>query len=146
MGKSSKKNYGRYRQITMLKHLINHRVIRYIISGGIAALVLFGTLFLAKEIFQLWYLLASTIAFVVTFITSFLLQKLWTFQNNTFHKTKKQLTLFFLVSLFNLCANTILMYVLVDTYGLWYMFAQFIVITLIAFWGYFVYKAIFSFH
>lgn len=124
--------------------LLTNRVSKYIISGAIASLVMFVSLIIFREILGIWYLYSSTLAFVLAFFTSFLLQKLWTFKNNiSNHGTHNQLMLFFAVSIVNLGINALGMFILVDVIHIWYIFSQFIVAVLIAVWSFFIYGAIF---
>jgi putative flippase GtrA len=128
----------------MIRYLYENSVARYLFSGGTSALALFGTLYIAGEVLDLWYLWASSIAVVVSFLTSFLLQKFFTFRSYTVRQAHRQFTVFLLVSVSNLFANMLLMYLLVERAELWYMFAQLIATALIAFWSFFLYRMIFS--
>ncbi len=116
--------------------------IKYLVSGGVAAFVLFGTLLILKELFGVWYLLSSTIAFIFTVIVSFTLQKLWTFEDSTTHTLHKQAARYLSLSFFNLVINIIVMYFLVDFVGIWYFSSQILTTLIIAFWSFFIYKYI----
>ena len=123
---------------------ISSTVSRYIFSGFIASVVLFGSLVFFREVLGIWYLYSSTLAFILSFITSFLLHKLWTFRNLTGSNAYKQLVLFFIVSLINLGINGSGMFILVDKMGIWYFISQIFVTAFIAIWSFFVYRLIFS--
>ena len=116
---------------------------RYIFSGLSASAVMLCSLAFFREILGLWYLYSSTLAFILGFIVSFLLQKFWTFKDFNGSNTHKQLIAFLIVSLVNLGINTLGMFVLVDKIGLWYFVSQVIVTTVIAGWSFFAYRAIF---
>lgn len=116
------------------------KIIRYIISGGSAALVNLGTLYILTDRFGWWYLFSSIVAFGLAFIVSFTLQKFWTFKEKSFHTAPKQLTLYFLVITINLLINTALMYFMVDIINFPYLLSQIIVGGLIAFGSFFVYR------
>lgn len=123
--------------------LVKHRVLKYVISGVIASLVMFISLIFFRETLGIWYLYSSTLAFVLAFFSSFLLQKLWTFRNISNSETHKQLVLFFVVSIINLGLNAFAMFVLVDIMNIWYILSQFFVTALIAIWSFFIYRIIF---
>lgn len=123
---------------------ISSTVLKYIFSGIIASLVMFCSLAFFREILSIWYLFSSSLAFVLAFITSFLLQKFWTFDNIEGSNTHRQLLLFFIVSLINLGINGLGMFILVDKFGVWYLGAQFFVTAFIALWSFFVYRVIFK--
>ncbi|MDZ7587444.1 MAG: GtrA family protein [Patescibacteria group bacterium] len=116
------------------------KIIRYIISGGTAAAVNLGALYILTDRLGWWYLFSSIAAFGLAFIVSFTLQKFWTFKEKSFHTAPKQLTLYFLVITVNLLINTALMYFMVDIINLPYLLGQVIVGGLIAFGSFFVYR------
>lgn len=117
-------------------------VIRYIFSGVIASVVMFGLLIFFKEVLGIWYLYSSTLAFALAFITSFLLQKFWTFRNFSRTNTYKQIILFLIVNIVSLGVNVLGMFVLVDKIGIWYFVSQIVVSGFIAIWSFFAYRAI----
>lgn len=119
---------------SLLKNLI-----RYGLAGGISTLALFGSLFFMKEFLGIYYLTASTIAFTITIIVSFFVQKYWAFQDNSHKRLQKQILLFLMLTLFNFVANISLMYILVDILVLWYILAQVLTIGLITFWSFLFY-------
>lgn len=118
-------------------------VLKYIVSGSVASGVMFLSLVFFREVLDIWYLYSSTLAFVLAFITSFLLQKFWTFQSRAGADAPRQLMLFLIVSLASLGVNDLGMFVLVDKVGVWYFIAQVIMTTLIAAFSFFTYRAIF---
>jgi len=115
-------------------------IIKFIISGGFAVFVEFSLLYSFTDILGIWYLWSSVFAFVSSFFVSFFLQKFWTFGDGDKDVLGKQMILYLLIALFNLCSNTFFMYVLVDLFGIWYMFAQFFVAAAIALWNFIIYK------
>lgn len=119
-------------------------ILKYIVSGITASVVMLASLAFFREILNIWYLYSSSIAFVLAFITSFLLQKFWTFQNSNNTRTHAQLALFLLISLANLGINGLAMFILVDKLQVWYFLAQIIVTGSIAFWSFFIYRVIFQ--
>jgi len=121
------------------------KICRYLISGGTAAAVNIGILFLLTHYGHVWYLLSSVISFLISFGVSFSLQKFWTFKDHNKENIHKQGSVYLLVTLTNLGINILLMYMLVQYIGLHYIIAQIITGGLIAIASYFVYgKLIFN--
>ncbi len=116
--------------------------LKYIISGGTAAGVDLVLLYALTDIFGLWYLLSAILAFIAAFFISFYLQKFWTFSDNSREKILKQMILYFMVGLINLCINTLGMYILVDKLEVMYVLAQIIMGALIAISSFLIYKFI----
>lgn len=124
--------------------LFSSTVLKYVLSGGIASAVMLGSLLVFREFFGIWYLSASTLAFIFAFVTSFLLQKFWTFAHRGTTDSPKQLVLFFATSLANLGLNGVSMFLLVEKAGIWYLLAQVLVTACIATWSFFIYRGIFE--
>lgn len=113
---------------------------KYIISGGTATVVNLSLLYTLTEFFHIWYLISAAVAFVGAFGVSFTLQKFWTFRDHDTEDIHKQLSLYLVVVLVNLGINTLLVYLLVEHAGLWYIYAQIISAMIIAVESFFVYK------
>src|SRR3989344_4786073 len=95
----------------MIRKLTKHLLVRYVISGGVSAVVDLSLLYL----FDLYmhYLIAATLAFAVAFSVSFTLQKFWTFKDLSTDGIHKQSAIYLVTSLFGLSLNTLLMYIFV---------------------------------
>lgn len=89
------------------------RVVRFVVSGSLAAAVHISTLFLLARL-GVWYLAATTIGFCVAFTVSFSLQKWWTFKEKGRERTRRQLGYFFLLQVVNLFLNGAGVYVAVQ--------------------------------
>ena len=125
----------------ILKQIYKNKIyIKYIISGGTAAGVDLGLLFIMTDLLKIWYIASATIAFLIAFFVSFTLQKFWTFRDNSTEGVYKQMSLYFAVGIANLFLNAGLMYVLVDVVRLWYMLAQVVAGVFVASWSFLIYK------
>jgi len=117
-------------------------IIKFIISGGTAASTNLALLFFFHGLFK-WDLIFSTsLAFALSFLVSFTLQKFWTFRNYRQDKVAGQLLIYLLNAFIGLNLNGWLMYTLVNKYAVWYLLAQIIVSLIIGFWNFLVYKFI----
>lgn len=126
-----------------LRSLLARSVLKYVFSGIIASAAMFVSLIFFREVLNIWYLYSSTIAFIVGFTSSFILQKFWTFGSNSGSDDYKQFSLFLIVSLANLGLNALGMFFLVDIVGVWYLMSQVIVTTCLAVLSFFAYRIIF---
>lgn len=115
------------------------KILRYLIAGSTATGVNLALLFVFTDWLGVWYLFSAVASFVVAFFVSFFLQKLWTFQDKSRGMMKKQMAVYFLIALISLAANTGLMYLLVDIFGIWYLLAQVFTAALIAVWNFIAY-------
>ena len=124
----------------MKKIIITHapRMIRFIIAGCISTTVSFSLLFILTEILGVWYLLSSTIAFIMTFAVSFTLHKFWTFKSREAHILRAQMVQSLVLAIWNIGLNALAMYILVDVAQIWYMLAQALTLAVIGSETYFM--------
>jgi putative flippase GtrA len=126
------------------------RILKFLISGGTAAVVDLGVLYLLSDVYTNWYaglieksdavLIAAIIAFVFAFGVSFTLQKFWTFEDSSVDVIHSQLAMYLVLALCGLGVNTLFMYVLLNYTGLHYLAAQIFASAFIAVGNFFVYK------
>jgi putative flippase GtrA len=116
------------------------KTIKYIISGGTAAIVDLAFLAIFVDIFKINYLISAVLAFLIAFSVSFILQKFWTFQDKSTEGVHKQATIYFIVSSANLGINTLLMYLFVDHFHIHYFLSQILASGLLAISSYYIYS------
>jgi len=116
------------------------KVVKYLTAGGSAAVVNLFILYVLTEGFHVWYLYSAVLAFFCALGFSFLLQKLWTFQDFSVKKISNQAFLYLVIALFNLLVNTSILYFLVEYVRVWYLFSQIIAGLIVASYSFFVYN------
>src|SRR2546428_766905 len=97
------------------------KIVRYIISGGTAAVTDLAFLYVFTDMLQIWYVISTPLAFIIAFGVSFTLQKYWTFRDNSREGVGKQGAAYFIVSSANLFINSFLVFVLTDYVHIYYM-------------------------
>lgn len=122
------------------RHSKYTRIARFIISGGLAAGTNLVSLFIMTHYLGMWYLLSSTIAFLLSFAVSFTLQKFWTFRDDSRDRIGRQASIYFAVLIAGLIANAAFVYAFVEYIGLHYLLAAILSGAIIAFFNYIVYK------
>jgi len=116
------------------------KLIRYLISGGTAALVNVTTLFLLVHVTNMYYLYASILAFTVSIAASFTMHKFWTFRDKAVHDLPRQFSRYLGVIFLSLLLNTALVYLLVEKMNVWYLMAQVVATAVIAITNFFAYR------
>jgi putative flippase GtrA len=112
--------------------------VKFFIAGTFS-----GTVDLILLFIFLWDIIFSTsAAFILTFLVSFSLQKLWTFRNYSRKRLPRQLTLYLAGAFLNLNLNALAMHFLVNNLGVWYLLAQFAVNLILGFLNFLNYKFI----
>ena len=109
---------------------------RYLLIGGICAVLDLLFLFLMVNFLHIWYLIATTVSFIVVSFLGYFGQKYFTFRN-TEKNHKKQLLVFFIVAGFGLAINVFFMFALVSLINLWYILASIITKFIVLIWNYF---------
>lgn len=134
--------YDRLLAFIAAKWHISMQLLRYVISGGITALTELVFLYLFTQILGIWYIFSLLLAFIISFIVSFSLQKFWTFGDTATHRIHIQASTYLFVALINLALNAALLYLLVQFTGLWYIYSQILCDAFIAISSFLIYKFI----
>jgi putative flippase GtrA len=105
---------------------------RYVAVGIFAVVFDIGLLYTLADVFGMWYLAAAVIAFVVTFLVAFTLQKHWTFRDSA-GGYMRQGASYFIIGVMNLVLDTVFLYIAVDVLHIWYLGAQVVIMGGLAF-------------
>lgn len=116
------------------------RIIKYVISGATAAATDLLSLYALTDLLGVHYLVSSVVAFLVAFGVSFFLQKFWTFRDNRTHLLRSQMFQYGVVAFVNLTLNSLFLYLFVERFHVWYVFAQIAASVLVAFFSFFIYR------
>lgn len=116
------------------------KVGRFLFSGGSAAATNLIVYYVAYATFHVHYILASVLAFGLSFIVSFTMQKFWTFRDKSLALVNTQLVKYFVVMIINLAINTALLYWLVEYVHVNKLLAQIVAMAALAFVSFFVYQ------
>lgn len=123
---------------TMIQKLGQHIIVRYVISGGTAAVVDLALLYFFHTVCGVHYLFAAILAYAGAFCVSFTLQKFWTFRNNSREDMHRQLVLYLGLQLLGLSLNTLFMYIFVDLFHIQVILAQIFAGAIVAFFTFFI--------
>lgn len=115
---------------------------RYLFAGGTAVLADVGALYIAKGVLDIPLIPAVALAFLVGFAVSFSLQKFWTFEESSIDRMHSQAAMYLTLAVINFLLNIVLMYLLVEVVGIWYILAKILVAGSIAIGSFFIYKKI----
>lgn len=116
-----------FKRITRL--ILRNNIIQavsYLFIGGVTFLVIMVSLLVLTDIFGLWYLLSSIISDIIGIIVHFTLNKNITFQNKS-RKLVQQFSLYISIGAVSLLLNTLLMFIFVEFFDIWYLLAKFLI-------------------
>ena len=133
--------------VSMLSFLFNRfprqsllgQFLRYLVTGGLAFVVDFGLFALCLYEFEWHYLLANLVGLIAGLVLNYALSILWVFTacKRTFEKKKvAEFMLFALVGFAGVGINQLLMYAMVDGFGLDEMLSKVIAAVLVLMWNF----------
>ena len=100
------------------------QTIKYFLVGGIGVGVNLGLLYVLTDFLGIWYILSQCIAIAVSITNNFFLHRYWTFKNEIVEpKTLERYIKFFIVSVVGMCIQLGLTFVLVENFGIYYLYA-----------------------
>ena len=100
------------------------QTIKYFLVGGIGVGVNLGLLYVLTDFLGIWYILSQGIAIAVSITNNFFLHRYWTFKNEIVEpKTLERYIKFFIVSVVGMCIQLGLTFVLVENFGIYYLYA-----------------------
>ncbi len=115
------------------------KLVRYLFSGGMAAVTDLVLLYVFTDVFGMWYVLSSILAFLIAFFVSFILQKFFTYQDHGTDGLRGQAIIYLTVTSANLALNTLFVYLLVQYMSLHYIPAQIVASIIVAIESYVLY-------
>ncbi len=119
----------------MIRTLLSHNFIRYIIVGVISMAIEMGMLILLVERLGLPVLESNLIAFVITNIVNYILSRLWVFEKSG-RKKRVELVWFSLFLSISLLLSQALMWIGVDYLHLDYKITKLISIVIVVAWNF----------
>jgi len=117
--------------ITLLDY---RKLIKFIISGGLAAITEYSTFFLLIHFVHLPLIESNVISFLSGFVVSFLLNRSWVFASNG--KIRRQLVAYLILASVNLVLSNVLLLCFVQILTLPALVAKIISMVIIASWNY----------
>lgn len=117
-------------------------VVKFFLTGFCSGAVDLIFLFIFYDLFSWPIVFSTTLAFIMSFLFSFSLQKFWTFRNLGFGRFAGQLALYMFNVFVGLNLNGFLMHLAVNRYDLWYLLAQVLVNVILGVYNFFIYKFI----
>jgi putative flippase GtrA len=127
-----------------LKKILDEKMIqqlkRYITVGLITVGAEYFNLFLFKEVFNMWYIYANSIAYTISFVFNFSLNRTWTFKSTA--DLKRQLLIYGILFIFNFFASNLIMYLFTDIIGLNYLISKLFAVGMVVSWNFIIYKKV----
>lgn len=114
---------------------LHSQFVRFLLAGGLSALVDFLLLVLLVEVFSVYYLVASGMSFIVGLILNYLVCRTWVFQRGKYGQMIEFLA-FCIGGSIGLGLNQIILLLFVGHFSLDYRLSKIISITLVTLWNF----------
>ena len=108
---------------SLLKQLIKFAFVGF--TGTIVNLTILYTL---TEFFYVYYIISEIIAFFISVINNYILNKIWTFKENIEERLIRKYFKYTIICLISLIVNISILFILVEFFGIWYIFAEIVAI------------------
>lgn len=123
-----------------LRELRHHSVFRYLVSGGSAFVMEYGSFLILFKGLALPLVAANTISFLIGLATSFIIGRTWAFKQDTFaHKARHQALMYVVLAGVNVLLSNGIIWLL-DSLGLDARIGKVIAIGFVAVWNFFIFK------
>lgn len=110
-------------------------LITYLFIAGTGTLIDIFLLYVLTDFFHLYYLLSATLSFILVGTLIFVFSKKYAFQNKSKKFFAQYFTYLFVV-LVGLIINLVTIYLFVELFGLWYIYAKVIAVGVGFLWNY----------
>lgn len=128
----------------MLKLIFKSKVqfIKYVVAGGIATVHDFVALYILTEFFQIYYLISATLAFTIGISINYFLSIKWVFNNRKFTNIYHEIMTFVLISLIGLILNNLILWILTESFLIFYIYSKAMATVIVLLWNYLAKKSI----
>jgi len=100
------------------------QLFKFAFVGAIGTIVNLSILYILTEFFHVYYILSEMIAFSAASLNNYILDKIWTFKEEIREKIINKYFRFLIISLVALVVNISILFILVEFYEIWYIFAE----------------------
>lgn len=117
---------------------------RYLFVGGFAAVVNIGSLYIFKEVLNMYYLIANALGFVLGLLTNYLLSKWLVFAKENSMNGAVEFTIYLLIGILGLGFDTLFMWIFTDKLDLYFMISKIASTVLVFIWNFFARKGMYA--
>ena len=116
------KNLWGYKKYAKLKFL--NQFFKFALVGLLGTFVNVFFLYLFTDIFGIYYIISAIFSFLISVLGNFVLNKIWTFEENLKYKTIKKGFQFLTISVIALGVNLFFLYVFTEFFRIYYLISQ----------------------
>lgn len=109
--------------MTIFKNKLLNQILKFGLVGGTAFVIDYVLLYFCTEFLHIHYLISSIISFIVSVIFNYILSIKWIFDVKK-KQDVKDFVIFIILSVIGLGINSLIMYVMVEKFGVYYMLSK----------------------
>lgn len=109
---------------------------RYVIVGGLAFMIDFGSLYSLTEFAGFHYLISATVAFLLGLLTNYCLCRLWVFDRRTMESAPLEFLIFAVIGIVGLGLNEAIMWFVGEVIQLHYLIGKVISAGIVLIWNF----------
>lgn len=110
-------------------------IVRFGLAGGLSFILDFGILFILTDFCHINYLLSAFISFISSILLNYIICLIWVFKPQI-PQTKKATFTFFITSIIGLILNQMILMLLVDVLGIYYLLSKLVSTSVVMMWNY----------
>jgi len=118
------------------------QLLRYIVAGGIAFAIDVAILWLLTEHLHIYYLVSSTISFIIGLITSYLISVLWVFDEKRIKNKTIEIIIFGIIGGVGLILTSFFMWLFTSVLLFYYLYSKIITTVIVFIWNFIAKKKI----
>ena len=107
----------------IFKNKLLNQILKFGLVGGTAFVIDYVLLYFCTEFLHIHYLISSIISFTVSVIFNYILSIKWIFDVKK-KQDVKDFVIFIILSVIGLGINSLIMYVMVEKFGVYYMLSK----------------------
>lgn len=118
------------------------QLVKYGITGLLSLSTYVFLIYILTDYFGVWKYYSITVSYIVVFWLNFLISKFWTFKERQANSMKKQLLYYTMLFTINLIATYVIVHILTDILGVYYLLSTIFCNCLIVGWNFILYKKV----
>lgn len=142
MNKTEKNNFV-YKLFLQKTDDVKIQFFRYLFVGGFAAVINIGSLYIFKEFFHMYYLIANVLGFILGLITNYILSRILVFAKENDMNRIVEFTTYAIIGVIGLGLDTLFIWIFTDKVKIYYMISKIISTALVFIWNFFARKGLY---
>ncbi len=118
------------------------QMVKYVITGSVSFASYILLIYILTDWIGIWKYVSITVSHLIVFWLNFLLTKYWTFKEKQNNTMKRQLIYYTCLFFVNLFLTYLIVYILTDILGVYYIIPPIICNIMIVGWNFILYKKV----